>query len=41
MIIKLHEFDRLKIQEFNFYLFYGLNSGLIEETINKNFRNLY
>jgi len=41
MIIKLHEFDRLKIQEFNFYLFYGLNSGLIEETINKSFRNLY
>src|SRR6056300_462626 len=37
MIIKLHEFDRLKIQEFNFYLFYGLNSGLIEETINKKF----
>jgi len=41
MIIKLHEFDRLKIQEFNFYLFYGLNSGLIEETINKSFKNLY
>lgn len=41
MIIKLHELNNLKKKEFNFYLFYGSNLGLIEETIDRHFKNLF
>jgi DNA polymerase-3 subunit delta len=38
MLIKFHEIKNLKIENNNFYLFYGTNSGLIEETVNKIFK---
>src|SRR6056300_1060682 len=38
MIIKSSELKSFKIQNINYYLFYGPNSGLIEETINKIFK---
>ena len=36
MILKSFELSKLKLQNYNFYLFYGNNDGLKEETI-KNF----
>ena len=38
MQIKLHEIKNLKIGSIDFFLLYGANSGLIEETINKIFK---
>ena len=38
MQIKLHEIKNLKIESIDFFLLYGANSGLIEETINKIFK---
>ena len=38
MLIKSSELKSFKIQNINYYLFYGPNSGLIEETINKIFK---
>ncbi|MDA7751867.1 DNA polymerase III subunit delta [Candidatus Pelagibacter sp.] len=36
MILKSFELNKLKLENYNFYLFYGVNEGLIEDTI-KNF----
>jgi len=41
MIIKFHELNNFNKKDINYYLFYGYNSGLIEETINKNFRTFF
>ena len=41
MIIKYNELKSLNKNNFNFYLFYGSNKGLIEETINKNFKPIF
>ena len=41
MQIKLNEIKSFKIENFNFYLLYGVNSGLIEETINKIFKSKF
>jgi DNA polymerase-3 subunit delta len=38
MLIKSSELKSFKIQNINYYLFYGPNSGLIEETISKIFK---
>jgi len=38
MLIKSSELKSFKIQNTNYYLFYGPNTGLIEETINKIFK---
>ena len=38
MQIKLHEIKNFKIENIDFYLFYGVNLGLIEETINEIFK---
>ena len=38
MLIKSSELKFFKIQNINYYLFYGPNSGLIEETISKIFK---
>ena len=38
MQIKVHEIKKFKIEEINYYLLYGENSGFIEETINKIFK---
>ena len=35
MIIKFFELDKLKINKYNLFLFYGNNNGLIDETIMK------
>ena len=37
MIIKSFELNKLKIENYNFYLFYGDNEGLKEETIKNLF----
>jgi len=36
MILKLVELNKLKLENYTFYLFYGDNEGLKEETI-RNF----
>tara|TARA_B100000787_G_C16174281_1_gene288128 strand:- start:210 stop:1205 length:996 start_codon:yes stop_codon:yes gene_type:complete len=41
MIIKSFELNKLKIDNYNFYLFYGDNEGLKEETIKNLFENNY
>ena len=41
MLIKYNELKSLNKNNFNFYLFYGSNKGLIEETINKNFKPIF
>ena len=41
MIIKYNELKSLNKNNFNFYLFYGSNKSLIEETINKNFKPIF
>ena len=41
MIIKSNDLNTLKKEYINFYLFYGANLGLIEETIEKNFKKSF
>jgi DNA polymerase-3 subunit delta len=41
MLIKLNELINFKKENINFYLLYGPNTGLIEETINKYFKPIY
>jgi len=41
MQIKLQEIKNFKIENINFYLLHGENSGLIEETINKTFKTKF
>jgi len=41
MQIKLHEIKKFKLESINFYLLYGENSGLIDETINKIFKSKF
>jgi len=38
MLIKSYELKTFKIKNIDYYLFYGPNTGLIEETINKVFK---
>jgi len=38
MIVKYFELKKRKLEKCNFYLLYGNNKGLIEETINKQFK---
>ncbi len=40
MILKFFEINEKKIQKFNFFLLYGNNKGLIEETISKSLKPL-
>ena len=37
MILKSFELSKLKLDNYNFYLFYGSNEGLKEEIIKKLF----
>ena len=41
MILKSFELNKLKINDYNFYLFYGNNDGLKEETIRDSFGEKY
>ena len=41
MILKSFELHKLKLENYNFYLFYGDNEGLKEETINNLFKKVY
>ena len=41
MILKLFELNKLKLENYNFYLFYGDNEGLKEETIINFFEKKY
>jgi DNA polymerase-3 subunit delta len=41
MLIKFHDLKKFKKDTINYYLFYGPNTGLIEETINKFFKPIY
>jgi DNA polymerase-3 subunit delta len=41
MLIKSHELKNFQIKDTDFYLFYGPNAGLIEETINKIFKPIF
>jgi len=41
MIIKAFELNKLNINKYNFYLFYGENEGFKNETIKNNFESLY
>jgi DNA polymerase-3 subunit delta len=41
MLIKSHELKNFQIKDTDFYLFYGPNAGLIEETINKVFKPIF
>ena len=41
MLIKFHDLKNFKKDIINYYLFYGPNTGLIEETINKFFKPIY
>ena len=41
MILKSHEINKLKLNNYNFYLFYGNNEGLKEETIKSLFEKNY
>ena len=41
MIIKSYELETFKIQNIDYFLFYGPNTGLIEETINKVFKPIF
>lgn len=41
MIIKSHELSRFNKKNTNYYLFYGSNLGLIEETISKIFKPIF
>jgi DNA polymerase-3 subunit delta len=41
MILKSYELNKLKLENYNFYLFYGENEGLKEETIKDLFEKKY
>ena len=41
MIIKSFELNKIKLNNYNFYLFYGDNEGLKEETIKIYFEKNY
>jgi len=41
MILKSFELNKLKLEDYNFYLFYGNNEGLKEDTIKKFFVKKY
>ena len=41
MILKSFELDKLKLDNYNFYLFYGDNEGLKEENIKDLFEKNY
>ena len=41
MILKSFELNKLKLKNFNYYLFYGDNQGLKEETIKNLFEKNY
>ena len=41
MILKSYELNKLKLENYNFYLFYGENEGLKEETIKDLFEKRY
>jgi len=41
MILKSFELDKLKLENYNFYLFYGNNEGLKEDTIKNFFEKKY
>jgi len=41
MLIKFNDLRNFKKNNINYYLFYGPNTGLIEETINKFFKPIY
>ena len=41
MILKSYELNKLKLNNYNFYLFYGCNEGLKEETITNLFEKDY
>ena len=41
MILKSFELNRLKLNNHNFYLFYGNNEGFKEELIKNLFENKY
>ena len=41
MQIKIHELIKKIDKKINYYLFYGPNTGLIEEIINKNFKPIF
>jgi DNA polymerase-3 subunit delta len=41
MIVKNYDLNKLEIKNKNYFLFYGLNTGLIEETINKIFKPFF
>ena len=41
MILKSFELGKLKLENYNFYLFYGDNEGLKEETIKNFFEKNY
>ena len=40
MIIKFYELKKKNLRNNNFFLLYGNNSGLIEETLNKTIKPL-
>ena len=41
MILKSFEINKLKLNDYSFYLFYGENEGLKEEIINSLFKKKY
>ena len=41
MILKSYELNKIKINNYNFFLFYGDNEGLKEETIKNLFEKIY
>ena len=41
MILKSYELSKLKLENYSFYLFYGDNEGLKEETIKNFFEKKY
>ena len=41
MILKSFELNKLKLENYNFYLFYGDNEGLKEDTIKNFFEKKY
>ena len=41
MIIKVNDLKKFIREDVNFYLFYGPNTGLIEEIINKHFKTIF
>ena len=40
MILKSYELEKKKLDNYSFFLLYGNNKGLIEETIEKNFKSI-